>query len=110
MGMGDVKDRARRGPKARDLETHARQRFGLRFDVDWTPDVRKHVVWLIQTGRSTFIEKQSNAISLHRVNVQGNDVVVVYDKIRACVVTALYPEGEWPTLESDPLNPTLTNS
>jgi hypothetical protein len=110
MGMGDVKDRARRGQKARDLETHARRRFDLRFDVDLTPEVRKHVVWLIQTGRSHFIEKQSNAISLHRVSVQDKDVVVVYDKIRACVVTALYPEGEWPTLESEPTNPNLTNS
>jgi hypothetical protein len=110
MGMGDVKERARHGAKARDLETHARKRFDVRFDVEWTPGVRREVVWMIQTGRSHFIEKQSNAISLHRVTVQGKDVVVVYDKIRACVVTALYPKGEWPTLESDPTNPTLTNS
>ena len=102
MGMGGVKDRVRRGQKIRDLETHAHQRFGLRFDIEWTPEVRKQVVWMIQTGRSTFIEKQSNAISLHRVHVQDKDVVVVYDKLRATVVTALYPEGEWP-------NPTLTN-
>ena len=96
MGMADVKDRARSGQKARDIETHAHQRFGLRFDIEWTPEVRKLVVWLIQTGRSKFIEKQSNSISLHQVHIQGKDVVVVYDKIRAQVVTALYPEGEWP--------------
>jgi hypothetical protein len=38
--MGDVKERARHGAKARDLETHARKRFDVRFDVDWTPEAQ----------------------------------------------------------------------
>lgn len=96
MGMSDAKARARSGRKARDLETHSHQRFGVRFDVELTPEVRRQIVWSIQTGRSTFIEKQSNRIALHRVEVEGKEIVVVYDKIRAALVTALYPEGEWP--------------
>jgi hypothetical protein len=98
MGMGEVKDRARRGPKTRYIDAHARQRFALRFGIEWTPELRKQLVWMIQTGRSTFLEKQSNARSLHRVTVGDQEIVVVYDKIRATVVTALYPEGEWPNL------------
>ena len=92
--MADVKDRARSGPKARDMAVHARQRFAQRFDVTLTTEARKQILWAIQHGHSTFIKKQSNAISLHRVSVEGHDVVVVYDKIRAAIVTALYPEDE----------------
>jgi hypothetical protein len=93
MGMSDAKARARSGRKARD---HSHQRFGLRFDIELTPAIRREIVEMIQTGRSTCVEKQSNRIALHRVEIEGKSVVVVYDKLRAAIVTALYPEGEWP--------------
>ena len=89
----DQRAAIRNGPKTRNLATHSRQRFDLRFDIDLTPEVRKEIIWMIRTGRSTFVDRRSNAVSSHRVQVQGRDIVVVYDKVRGVIVTVLYPEG-----------------
>lgn len=67
-----------------------RERFCLHLN---TGDVR-NIIYMIQTGVSEMIDKQSNRVTVHRVTYKGETFSVAYDKQRDTLVTALMPEWE----------------
>ena len=73
---------------------HARKRFQQRFGVILTKDLKTRILNLIHKGYASFVEKQSNRISLFDIEVEGQKIRVVYDKIRKNIVSALYPDKE----------------
>ena len=46
----------------------------------------------IQEGRARFVERQSNRITVWRVEIEGEPCGVVYDKLRGTLVTVLTVE------------------
>lgn len=78
--------------KRRWENEHFRLRLIQGYGIPANKAVRREMVGLIQSGQSTPVEKQSNRIVLHSINYQGREIVVVYDKARKNLVTALRPE------------------
>jgi hypothetical protein len=80
--------------KQRCQESHARRRFFDRYGVVLTEDLHRQLVRKIQGGLATFVESQSNRVSIFDVphqNSEGDSVRVVYDKERHILVSALPP-------------------
>lgn len=79
--------------KDRDLRRHVRERFYVRFNLTLTHALEMSIIKQIEDGQiDTFIEKQSNRISRHRVVANGQTIDVIYDKARQQLVTAMYPD------------------
>lgn len=55
---------------------------------------QKEIVRQIQTGGLAFVERQSNRITLYRLEHSGKAYKVVYDKLRKQVVTIMEAENE----------------
>lgn len=68
---------------------HAKSRSTQRFGVAFTREAEKEILEKIKTGRATFIEKQSNRVSLFGVIYCGKETVVVYDRHRGTIVTLM---------------------
>jgi hypothetical protein len=68
---------------------HARRRAAERFDVFLTKEAEREIIEKIQSGRATFIKKESNRISLFGVIFAGKETVVVYDRSRKTIVTLM---------------------
>jgi len=62
------------------------ERFGLSLEDE---DIDA-MVCDIQEHRSIFVQKISNRIALHLVEVQGQLLPIVYDRYRGCPKTVLY--------------------
>ena len=80
--------------KGKSERFHARRRFGERMGVTLTRKMHHDLVQRIREGKATFVERQSNRITLWRMNVKGESCVVVYDKARGNIVTVLDEEEE----------------
>lgn len=78
--------------KSRDVRRHALKRAWDRFGLR-ERDVQV-VVEMVQQGRSTLVEKQSNRISIHQVEFNGQRMHVAYDKVHKAPVTFLYPDQQ----------------
>lgn len=77
---------------------HARRRAMNRFGLKLTKQIHNEIVSKIYLNGSTLVEKQSNRISVHDVEVGDETYRVVYDCVRKVLVTFLYhEEDEWPT-------------
>lgn len=83
------KYKASKQSKASCQRYHAKKRALERFDVSLTTADLNLVVQMIQDGRATFIEKQSNRVSVFAVIINDKKVNVVYDKTRKTIVTFL---------------------
>ena len=80
--------------KASSIKAHAKRRFAQRFDIELTAQDCKSIINIIaSSGGTTLVDKQSNTRSLHKVNYGGQNIIVVYDKLRKLLVTALYEDG-----------------
>jgi hypothetical protein len=69
---------------------HARRRAAARFGINMGPRFHEELVTAIQTGKASFVEKQSNRISVWDVDYEGKVARIVYDRIRKQIVTFLY--------------------
>jgi hypothetical protein len=78
--------------KGKSERFHARQRFGERMGMTLTRRVHRELVARIREGKATFVERQSNRITLWRMDIRGESCVVVYDKDRKNIVTVLEDE------------------
>ena len=65
-----------------------------RHGLTLTQTQHDELVKQIQTGRATFIERQSNRVTLWSIQHSGTEVRVVYDRNTKNIVTAL-PTEEW---------------
>lgn len=72
--------------KAHNQRVHAErraiERFGVLLDI---PQAVKD----IQSGKATFVERQSLRCTVWKITQQDKEMVVVYDKNRKMIVTVL---------------------
>lgn len=70
---------------------HAIQRAYLRFDIVLTAGEYEDLCRKLKSGSDdcTFVERQSNRLSVWLVEIKGQKVKVVYDRNRKSVVTML---------------------
>lgn len=74
----------------REWETnHARKRFFERYGKNFNKAMRKTFISMIQTGKASLIEKQSNRVSKYSVFYENELYWVIYDSNRKNIVTAL---------------------
>jgi hypothetical protein len=74
--------------KATVNKKHAKKRLAQRYHIEMTDRVHNHLVRLIQSGRYA-LGKQSHSRSKHLIPFNGQSVLIIYDKIRHTVLTAL---------------------
>ena len=68
---------------------HAKRRLVERYGLELNRRELRELVSQIQEAKATHIETQSNRVSLWRVSHGTIEIVVVYDKKRGTIVTAL---------------------
>ena len=79
--------------KAKAQQAHGRRRSIERYGVGLTKIAEREIIEKIQNGKATFLEKESNRISLFGVKYAGEETVVVYDKTRGTIVTLMPRES-----------------
>ena len=77
--------------KRKAQQEHAERRFSERTNLPLEPQTMLEIRGLIKRGKSTFIRRQSNRVTLHQVEYRHETLVVVYDKLRNQVVTVWKP-------------------
>lgn len=75
--------------KAQAQRIHATKRAEERYGMTLTRDMHHQLVKMIQSGKSTVIERQSLRVSVHELMIEDEPVRVVYDRIRKTIVTFL---------------------
>lgn len=73
---------------------HAKLRAIERYGVSLNNRDLEIIVGRIKNGNSKTIEKQSNRVSVHKVEYQGVEMIAVYDKHRKMIITFLPKEDE----------------
>lgn len=76
--------------KSHAQRQHAKRRAKSRFGIELNKHMRRFLVEEIQNSDSKyvkFLEKQSNRISKFEAIIDGNPVILVYDRIRHNLVT-----------------------
>lgn len=68
---------------------HAKKRLKQRYGLELNSKQLREIVVMIMLNKSDGIEKQSNRVSKHKVRYMGKDIIVLYDKIRKNIITAL---------------------
>lgn len=76
---------------------HTKQRAVERFGISLNKRKYQEIVGMIRGGQSQFVCAQSNRVSVHRLQYEGKEIGVVYDKQRKSIATLLTPEmlAEW---------------
>ena len=72
---------------------HFRERMKLRLGETISKGQYENLVNIIKSGQSTFVERQSNRVSVHDVHFNGREIRVVYDNNRKALVTVF--KEEW---------------
>lgn len=80
----------RRGEDRRDraLRVHAHQRFVQRIGLPLTARRHANIVVTIEEGRATFLSRQDRHLFRYRLLIDGEDIIVCYDRRRRMVRTA----------------------
>ena len=73
---------------------HAKRRAMERLGFNLNKAARKELINRIQLGKLKFLYRQSVRVTVWRDNINGEDIDVVYDKARHCIITFLFPEEE----------------
>ena len=97
------KTRSNRGKKGKRefQEKHFGRRLAVRFRQNLTSEEIQQIIKDIQAGKSKFVVRQSNRISIFEVNIRDEcRVWVVYDRSQKTLVTALYPDEKDTNLNS----------
>jgi len=71
--------RKSRTPKAKTQRQHAKKRAQERFGIQMDDGKYNRVIYMIQNGESTFIWRESVSRRHHRVNLDGIEMIAVYD-------------------------------
>ena len=78
---------------------HFKKRILQRYDLTLTDNDCEFLIGKIKNNDKKevkFLAKQSNRITVHLVVYKNTEIVLVYDKLRKQVVTALPPECKEP--------------
>jgi hypothetical protein len=82
--------KGRRNWKRRYEIRHSRERALERFEILLTNDIRKQIVRAIQKKRAEFVEKQTNRVSVWKVQLKDLPLmIVVYDRQRQEIITVM---------------------
>ncbi len=79
--------------KANSLLRHSKRRASERYGLNIGRAGLRVIVDSIRSGNAMFIRRESNRISEWKVEYQGVEMRVIYDKRRSMVVTFLPPRG-----------------
>jgi len=87
--------RRRRGKAGkRDAQrAHARRRARERLGIDLKPHVESDIIRRIEEGEAKLARKQSLRVHVYFLEVEGQEVAVVYDRARKTVVTLF--DADW---------------
>jgi hypothetical protein len=84
--------------KAENQRLHFIDRMRARFDIDAGYDLQNEIILCIQKQSNTFkvkpVKKPSQRITLFEVVIYDKAIVVVYDRKRKSLVTALTAAGD----------------
>ena len=82
---------------------HFKQRVRERYGLEINSHDRFDMLRQVQSGRATFVDKQSLSRTIFIVNVKNTDIKVVYDKTRKTFRTALpfNEEIDWDKVMDD---------
>lgn len=78
--------------KAKAQQKHAKRRAYQRYGLWLHDDDIKNMVEQIQSGRATFVDRQSHRVTHWIVEVEKKKIRVCYDKTRKQIITCL-PES-----------------
>lgn len=81
--------------KKTHLNRHFDRRVMERFGIRLSREQKKHLVHQIQNRQLEFLFRRSNSRSLWKATIDGQEVILVYDKLRHVLVTA------WPAHEGE---------
>ena len=78
---------------------HAKMRAAERYDLNLSDGQYNNLCNIIRRGGSKIVFKQSNRVTIHKLEWDGKEMVVVYDKLRNTIVSFLpnmerYEEAE----------------
>jgi len=68
---------------------HAKRRCAERLGVVISRKDIKDMVNRIQQGDGEFVRKQSNRVTLWKMDIAGQEATVVYDKLRKTIVSVI---------------------
>ena len=80
--------------KKEDQTRHAIQRADLRYGIRLNEHDIRQIVLLIEDRKSKPIQKQTNRVTVHKVNYKDCDFILVYDKLRKSIATFLPADSE----------------
>lgn len=80
-------------PKKIKQRIHTKQRLEERYDLKLNRHDLKTLVSKIQRGDAKFLRRQSNRVTHWMVNYLGKKILLVYDKKRQSIITALTKNG-----------------
>lgn len=77
-----------------NIKAHARKRIQERLNFVPNKEDFKNMVKLIQDGETELVRKQSNRVTIHKMNYKDQSFLAVYDKQRQLIVTVLYGDRD----------------
>jgi len=81
---------------------HFKRRATERFGLDINKQIQKEIIARIKKNQTVMLFKQSNRVSHYLITYKGVDFVVVYDRHRGNLVTALeYNEEKYSGLAKE---------
>jgi hypothetical protein len=75
---------------------HAKKAFWKRYHIKYSRDVREEMIATIKKGECEILEKQSNRLRKVKFKYRGKEVLVVWDRFRQNIVTALLEDWKPP--------------
>lgn len=82
----------RKKPKSQSERIHFKRRLRERYGIRINRNAYRELVDRVLLGETTYIFKQSNTRTIHRMIICNKSVIVVYDSMRRELVTALPPD------------------
>jgi len=78
--------------KKQSLYLHCKDRFRRRFNIELDKRLHNEIVNDIISKKCNLVEKQSQKRFIYSIIVNGDEMLVVYDRVRQCLITCLYPD------------------
>lgn len=80
---------SKRVTKAKAQKVHFKNRVKQRYGLEINRLHRIEMIKMIHEGKVKFLEHQSRRVSKFQINFNGVNMIVIYDKYRKTLVTAL---------------------
>ena len=84
--------------KIRDLKRHAKLRFSQRVGGTLDEQTLQSLITKIQNGEAELVDKQSNRVTVWRIEINNEFFNVFYDKQRKTIITFIPLTNVWDML------------